>query len=176
MKRGLVLSLALVGLMGAVGLAQCYCCTPAERPPCYSAFWLGESVQIELKVPWRLCCCCAAPQVVGWRVETWPQGELVYSVSLEAPVAASDFSASWDQTDLSGAQVPAGYYTVVVSTTEGEYEAYLKLVEKAECGCFFWWHSRSWPCGWSLCEPRVILSRACVPRCRIELHIGACCP
>lgn len=176
MKRAFVLSLFLVGIIGAVGLSQ-DCCPQAERPPCYTAFWVGEPIQIGLKVPLCFCCCCCeTPQVLGWHVETWPDGNLVYSASLEEAVTPSAFSATWDQTDASGTQVSAGYYTVVVSTTKGNYKTYLKLVEKPQGCCFFWPFLCSRPCFGNLCEPRVTLSRACVPRCQVELHVGLCCP
>lgn len=180
MKRAFVLSLILVGIIGAVGLSQgCCCCPQEERPPCYTAFWVGEPIQIGFKVPLCFCCCCCCcetPQVLGWHVETWPDGNLVYSASLDTPIAPSAFSATWDQTDASGTQVAAGYYTVVVSTTKGDYKAYLKLVEKPQCCCCFWPFLCSCPCFGNLCEPHVTLSRACAPHCRVELYIGPCSP
>jgi len=180
MKRAFVLSLILVGIIGAVGLSQgCCCCPQEERPPCYTAFWVGEPIQIGFKVPLCFCCCCCCcetPKVLGWHVETWPDGNPVYSASLDTPIAPSAFSATWDQTDASGTQVAAGYYTVVVSTTKGDYKAYLKLVEKPQCCCCFWPFLCSCPCFGNLCEPHVTLSRACAPHCRVELYIGPCSP
>ncbi len=177
MKRALLVAAVLVGLVGSVGLAQCGCCPPSERPPCYTSFWVGEPVQIELKVSYCFCCCCccSAPQVVGWRVETWPDGVTVYSETLATPVAASAFSATWDQLDAGGVQVEAGYYKVVVVTTTGEYAAYLKLVERPQCCCFWPWLT-SRPCAISPCQPRVILSRPCVSPCQLRLFVSPCCP
>lgn len=179
MKRALALIVVLVGVLGAVGLAQgCGGCPPQpERPPCYSAFWVGEPIQIGLKVPlcFCMCCFCDAPQVLGWHVETWPDGNLVYSAALDVPAAPADFSITWDQKDASGNQVAAGYYKVVVSTTQGDYEAYLKLVERPQ-GCCFWPWLPSWPCLGSLCQPHVTLSRTCVSPCQIKLFVSPCCP
>jgi hypothetical protein len=179
MKRALVLSLVLVGIIGAVGLSQgCCCCPPPpERPPCYTSFWVGEPIEIGLRVPFCFCYCncCETPQVLGWHVETWSDGTLVYSVALDAPTSPTDFSAIWDQTDSSGAQVAAGYYKVVVSTTTGDYEAYLKLVERPQ-GCCFWPWLSSWPCSISVCQPRVTLSRTCTSPCQIKLFVSPCCP
>ncbi|HIP99766.1 TPA: hypothetical protein EYH33_04440 [Candidatus Bipolaricaulota bacterium] len=176
MKRVLLVAVVLVGLAGSIGLAQCGGCPPPERPPCYTSFWVGEPVQIELKVSYGFCCCCySAPQVLGWRVETWPDGVTVYSEAFAAPVAASAFSVTWDQLDATGAQVAAGYYKVVVVTTAGEYEAYLRLVERPQ-GCCFWPWLSSRPCAVSLCQPRVILSRPCVSPCQIRLFVSPCCP
>lgn len=187
MKRALQVAVVLVGLVGSVGLAQCGC-PPPERPPCYTSFWVGEPVQIELKVPFlRLwactagfcCCCCGSSlQVLGWRVEPWPDGVAVYSETLPTPVAASAFSATWDQLDTGGVQVAAGYYKVVVITTEGEYEAYLKLVERPQC-CFFWffWPWLAFrPCAIGVCQPRLVLSRVCVSPCEVRLFVSPCCP
>jgi hypothetical protein len=180
MKRALLLDAAAVAVLGALGWAQC-CPQPAPpQPDCYTAFWLGEPVQIEIKQSWSLfccCCCCDELQVLGWRIEAWPAGTVVYSVSLPAPVAAASFLATWDQLDQLGNQVAAGFYKVVVVTDQGEYFTYLKLVERP--GCCFWPCLSSLPCGWKWCEPRVVLSRACVSPCwspcgfRIVLP---CCP
>jgi hypothetical protein len=178
MKRTLVVALALVGVIGAVALAQCGCVTPEpEKPSCYSSFWAGEPIKIELRVPlcFCFCCCCETPQVLGWRVEAWADGTLIYSAALDAPVAPAEFSATWDQTDATGVQVAAGYYTIVVSTTAGEYETYARIVERPE-GCCFWPFLGSWPCFGKLCEPHVVLSRTCMSPCQIKLFVGPCCP
>ncbi len=180
MKRVLVLSLLLVGVIGAVGLAQNCCCCPApqpQQPPCYTSFWTGEQIQIGLKVPFGLlccCCCCEGPQiqVTGWQVKTWPGGTVVYDVNLDSPVSYHQFSATWDQKDASGNQVAAGFYTVVVKTTNGNYETYLKLVQRPE-GCCFWPWLFSKYCTHSACKPYVTLSRTCVqPCCRISFYLG----
>ncbi|MCD5408628.1 hypothetical protein LR090_05350, partial [Candidatus Bipolaricaulota bacterium] len=79
------------------------------------------------------------------------------------------------QLDTGGVQVAAGYYKVVVVTTDGEYEAYLKLVERPQC-CFFWPWLASPPCAIGVCQPRVVLSRVCVSPCEFRLFVSPCCP
>jgi hypothetical protein len=110
--------------------------------------------------------------VTGWQVKTWPGGTVVYDVNLDSPVSYHQFSATWDQKDASGNQVAAGFYTVVVKTTNGNYETYLKLVQRPE-GCCFWPWLFSKYCTHSACKPYVTLSRTCVqPCCRISFYLG----
>ncbi|MGC9529784.1 MAG: hypothetical protein ACP5G2_04095 [Candidatus Bipolaricaulaceae bacterium] len=180
MNRRVLAVIALVAVMGGVALAQCSCVTPQPTgPKCYAAFWVGQAVEIELKAPVSFCCCCCdSPEVLGWHVEAWGGG-VVYSATLSAPQAARQFSAVWDQTDQQGNQVAAGFYQAVVTTTDGDYVAPLKIVARPQGGCCCWWpfgYLRSISCARKWCEPYVVLSRACTaPCCGVQFRLG-CCP
>ncbi|MCX7844287.1 MAG: hypothetical protein N2507_02865 [Candidatus Bipolaricaulota bacterium] len=188
MKRAALLMLAL-GAVGWGAFAQgcAPCALPDPQPPCFTAFWQGEDVCLELVVPWSVFCgcCCPAPQVqvTGWRVVTW-EGALVYQEIFPSPVAPGRWV--WKQVDSKGNPVGPGYYKVIVSTTTGEYENTLKIVARPDCcspccfplfflGCLVF---GSRPCAVPWCTPYVKLYRCpvcvapCGAPCGVTLFLG----
>lgn len=167
MKARLV-ALALVVLGGGVAWGQ-WCpppgwCPPPPppEPPCYTTFWVGEPIQIELVVPWGIFCCnpCAgATLITGWTVEAFGGG-LVYSYTFPYPVGA-DTKLVWDQKDQAGAQVGPGFYKITVLTTGKPASIHVKIEERTASWCFS--KPIAKPCGFSFCDPYLKLSRA--PAC-----------
>lgn len=189
MKRALALGALLAVTLGSLGLGfgDTSCCPPPTEPRCYTAFWVGDTICFKLVVPFSfLCCCCGDEELItGWRVET-PDGVVVYEHSYPEPVPPRGFVMQWDQRDMAGQQVAAGFYNLVVTTTEGEYKTTIKLVERDPC-C--WTILRSKPCGISLCKPYIKVYRCpsccpvpcCLPfpcfpcgGCTISLFFGCC--
>lgn len=177
-----------VAAFGVLGLGQwCAACPPATEPPCYTTFWQGEDVCLELVVPWGfLCCGCPGPQIrtTGWRVITL-YGNVVYQEIFPEPVAPGKWV--WKQVDASGNPVEAGFYKIIVSTTSGEYENTVKIVAKSACcpSCccfpFFFWGCWGWdskPCAISWCSPYVKLYRCptclapCAAPCTVTIYLG----
>lgn len=171
MRRAAVLAaLTLVPLALASGPVWAQGPVVEEVPPCYTAFWVSEAVHFKLEVPWRLffCCCCDKPLITGWRVEAM-DFSLVFGEAFPEPRDPRCFEMIWDQKDLEGVQVAAGYYRIVVETTTGEYTSYVKIEEKTDC-CCCWPRPRSCPCPVTFCEPQVKVYRA--PIC----GTGCCWP
>lgn len=118
---------------------------------------------IELVIPWGIfcgCCCQETALITGWRVEAFGGG-VVYQFAYPIPVAAGT-QIVWDQKDLGGNQVALGFYKIVVTTTDKAAEIHVKIAEKRDC-CFFLCAPLSKPCGISLCQPYLKVSRA--PTC-----------
>ncbi len=169
MKRAMILSLVLSMALGGWAMAQCSC-LPTTRPAtprCYVSFQQCQQIEIGLRTPrpfFPLFCCSpcaqpAAPNVVGWRVETL-EGVLVYEQELYAPASGSSFSAVWDQVDMDGQQVAPGYYEVSVVTQDGIYSKHLRILDR----CQFVFPFFSFGCSTSACGPDVSLSRYVPPR------------
>jgi len=119
---------------------------------------------VELVIPWGLfcCCCCGTTTMItGWSVEAFGGG-VVYQYTYPAPVSA-DTQIVWDQKDLAGVQVAPGFYTITVTTTDKVVQTYVKIDEKQSDCCFFLCTPLSRPCGISLCDPYLKVSRA--PTC-----------
>lgn len=185
MRRAAVLAaLALVPLALASGPVWAQGPVVDEVPPCYTAFWVSEPVHFKLEVPWRMCscCCCDKPLITGWRVEAM-DFSLVFGEAFPEPRDPRCFEMIWDQKDLEGVQVAAGYYRIVVETTTGAYTSYVKIEEKTDC-CCCWPRPRSCPCPVCFCEPQVKVYRApscgtgcCWPfpcaGCSLSIYIGA---
>ncbi len=168
MKRARLLALVAVLVGGAVAWGQSWCAPclppPPPEPPCYVTFWVGEPILIELVVPWGIFCCnpCApATLITGWTVEAFGGG-LVYSFTYPTPVSA-DTKIVWDQKNLAGVQVAPGFYRITVTTTGKPAQIHVKLEERKGDCCFFLCTPLSKPCGISLCDPYLKLSRA--PTC-----------
>ncbi|MFO8033547.1 MAG: hypothetical protein R6U88_00035 [Candidatus Bipolaricaulota bacterium] len=183
MKRGLLLSVAVSLALGGWAVAQCGCPpTPEpEAPSCYVSFQQCQSIEIGLKVSsgfgFLFCCspCCSppGPDVYGWRVEDL-DGYMIYDESLQDPVPARSFSAVWDQRDTDGELVAPGYYTVIVSTDEGDYEKHLRVLDR--CQSFFSLFRFGAGCCSTSCGPEVTLERyteRCAPS---PCTVSPCCP
>ncbi len=190
MKRGLLLTVVLSMVVGGWAWAQCGCPPAPQRevPGCYVSFQQCQSIEIGLKVSsgfgFLFCCspCCAppSPTVYGWRVESM-DGYMIYDVHLHSPVLAGSFSAVWDQRDVDGELVSPGYYKVIVSTDEGDFEKHLRIMDR--CQLFFPLFRFGTGCCSRSCEPEVTLERytePCVSRswcapCQPR-PVTPCCP
>lgn len=167
MKRALLSTLAIVLVGGGVAVGQWYCnpCAPPPppEPPCYTTFGPGEPILVQLVIPWSIFCCnpCATTtMILGWSVEAF-EGGVVFSYTFPVPVAAST-EIVWDQRDLTGAQVPAGFYKIVVTTTGGDVVTHVKVEALPGSGCG-WWRPAPRACGFSLCDPYLKVSPAPTP-------------
>ncbi len=181
MKRALVLVAVLTVAMGSLGYGfSGACCPEPEEPCCYTAFWTGETVYFKLVTPFGFLCCPSDELVVGWRIEAL-DGTVIYQYSYPSPVSPNT-EIQWNQVDMAGQQVPAGFYNIVVTTTKAEYKAAIKIVEKSPC-C--WTILRSKPCGISFCKPYIKVYRrpsCCAPKpscclpfpCGITFFFGCC--
>lgn len=181
----MVLAAFAVLALGGTALADgvwCPSCQPSPTPCCYTAFWVGEEVHFRLVLPFGFFWCCdtGKPMITGWHVEDMG-GNVVYQEILPEPADPCCREMVWTQVDASGNQVAAGFYKIVVETTAGNYENYVKIVEKDCCWCPFGPWSR--PCGVPLCKPYVKIYRCptcptCVappfPCCSITLFLGTC--
>jgi hypothetical protein len=129
---------------------------------------LGEAILIEVIVPQgRLCSCCCpiTTQISGWRVEAF-LGGVVYEHTYPNPVSV-DTKIVWDQKTSAGSQAAAGFYRIVVSTTDqGDVQTYIKLVDRADCRSLLCTRP-SKPCGVPICNIHLKLSP--IPTC------GPCC-
>lgn len=173
-----------MGILG-YGFGDSSCCPPPTEPCCYTSFWMGDTVCFKLVVPFSLfCCCCEEKELVtGWRIETM-DGMVVYEYAFADPVSPG-YEIQWDQKDMAGQQVAAGFYNIVVTTTKDEYKTTIKIEEKDPC-C--WKVLRSRPCGVSWCKPYIKVYRCpscCLPKpsccfpfpctnCCISLFFGCC--
>jgi len=172
MKRARLLALALVVFGGALAWGQAWCwpCPPppAPEPPCYVTFWVGEPILVELVIPWGVFCCTPCPSttmITGWSVEAFGGG-VVYQHVYPVPVGAST-KIVWNQHDATGVQVPPGFYTITVTTTDKAVQAFVKIEpRRADC-CLFLCAPFSKPCGVAWCAPYLKVSRApaCDPCC-----------
>lgn len=177
MKRALLSTLAVVLVGGGLAVAQCCppppCCPPPlPEPPCYTTFWVGEPILVELVVPWSIFCCAPcqpAMMITGWTVEAFGGG-VVYQYAYPAPVGAGT-QIVWDQKSLTGTQVAPGFYKITVVTTSTAVSVHLKIEEKRADCCFFLCLPLSKPCGISLCDPYLKVSRA--PDC--PACVAPCC-
>ena len=189
MKRALAFGALLALTMGVMGFGfGNSCCPPPTEPCCYTSFWVGDTVCFKLVIPWSFFCCTASDELItGWRIET-PDGVVVYEHAFSTPVSPKGFEMQWDQKDMSGQQVAAGFYNIVVTTTKGEYKTAIKIVEKDPC-C--WTVLKSKPCGVSFCKPYIKVykcptcyapkSPCCLPlpcfpwvNCSVNLFFGCC--
>ncbi len=189
MKRALAFGALLVVSLGSLGYGfQSSCCPPPTEPSCYTSFWVGDTLCFKLIIPWSFFCCNSSDElIIGWHVETL-EGVVVYEYTYSDPVSPHDFVMQWDQKDLTGQQVAAGFYNIVITTTKGEYKTTIKIVEKDPC-C--WSILKSKPCGASLCNPYIKVYKCpscCVPTpscclplpciscggCGISLFFGCC--
>ena len=173
MKRALVL-LAL-GVVAIGSMAYGFsgpCCEPPSEPCCYTSFWVGDPVCFKLVIPFSFFCCTSSDELItAWKIETL-DGILIYEHVFADPVpAGTEFT--WDQKDMSGQQVAAGFYNIVIATTKGEYKTAIKIVEKDPC-C--WKILRSRPCGASLCKPYIKVYKCLVPCCEPKPCTGCCFP
>ncbi len=175
MKRMLAVA-ALVAMLGAVAVAQC--CPPPPppaEPPCYTTFWVGEEVYFKVEQFWSIFCCCCGGQdlVVGWQVQVFGTGQVIYTVTLPAPVAL-DTEFVWKGTDALGNVVAPGFYKIVVSLSSGKtVEGHVKLVARST-GCCAPCLPVSVPCWPSLCGPYLKIWRApCQPS---PTPCGCCWP
>lgn len=123
---------------------------------------------IELVIPQsRICasCCPVTTMITGWRVEMF-LGATVYEQVFPNPVTA-DTKIIWKQKASSGGQLGPGFYRIVVTTTDrGEVQAYIKLVDKADCRSLLC-NKPARPCGVPVCDAHLKLSA--LPVC------GPCC-
>jgi len=173
MKRARLLALALVVFGGALAWGQAWCwpCPPppAPEPPCYVTFWVGEPILVELVIPWGVFCCTPCPSttmITGWSVEAFGGG-VVYQHVYPVPVGAST-KIVWNQHDATGVQVPPGFYTITVTTTDKAVQTYVKIEPRRADTCPFLWAPFARPCGVAWCAPYLKVSRA--PACH------PCCP
>ncbi len=191
-KRGLLLSVMLSLALGGWALAQCGCPPSPQpyEPSCYVAFQQCQQIEIGLQVSqgfgFFFCCnpCCPPPEpsVTGWRVEA-RDGSLVYQQRLQHPVPAGSFSAVWDQRNGVGELVAPGFYNVIVTTDEGEFEKYVKILDR--CQFFFPLLRIGSGCCYSACGPEVTLTRyipppqpcsCCFPCFPSPCTVSPCCP
>ncbi|MGY4706995.1 hypothetical protein ACVNPS_04485 [Candidatus Bipolaricaulota sp. J31] len=175
MKRAFVFAAMLAVVMGSLGYGfGDSCCPPPDEPCCYTSFWMGDPVCFKLVVPFSFFCCCGDKElIVSWRIEAL-DGTLVYQHTYTTPISPGT-EIRWDQVDMAGQQVPAGFYNIVITTTEDEYRTAIKIVEKSPC-C--WTILRSKPCGISFCKPYIKVYKCpscCEPACCLPLPCLGCC-
>jgi len=99
-------------------------------------FKVGEAIQFRVEDSttwWWGCCTCTESTILSWRVVA-SSGMTVYSVSHDAPVSSSLWVGSWSQTDSMGNPVPAGQYTLYVTTSAGTLSRCLSIYDP--CGCY----------------------------------------
>ena len=188
MRKAALLVVIFAGLASGLALAQCGCTESAgDRPACHTTFWSGEEVRFKLVVPadYFFCCeSCEAPLITGWRVETM-EGAIVYQQTLSHAPKGHWYVMNWDQKDVWGMRVSAGFYKVIVETTSAsEVENTIQIVAPpccySWCACYPRLHSC--PCGISLCQPYVKLLQSerswrTWSSLSISVHIGVnCCP
>jgi len=155
MKRGIWVGLILAGLLAVGVWAQCDC-GPDTRPPCYESFWTTEVIGISLTVPGEFFWVyntMTPPRILGWRVETW-EGAVVRAEFFPDGPYPLWYDLAWDLTDWEGQIVDAGYYRLVVETTNaGDIWAPVQIVERCRqcCGCFCF-SSYPYKCG-RACPP-----------------------
>jgi len=167
-RRAVLLAVVIVGLTGGLAAAQCNCgaWTETGGPSCYTPYWAGEEVTFKLVVPaeYFFCCpSCETPLITGWRVETM-EGTIVYQKQFPDVPKGHYLKMAWDQKDSWYNRVPPGYYRIVVQTTSaGEFESYVQIVQR--------------PCCWGWCGcccPRLYSCYCCVPYGKPYVMIDRC--
>ncbi len=141
MRKAVVLTVLAIGLIGAVGFAQCGCeqhpvASGGKEPTCYTSFWSGEEIHFKLIVPAEYFFTSPTPPtplITGWRVEQLDGTVVFQDLFPDAPKGAW-YEMVWNQRDLSCARVSPGYYRIVISTdSAGVYSAIIKIVSPPPC-------------------------------------------
>lgn len=138
-----VVAVLLVISVSMVGWAQCGCEAP-EEPNCYQSFKTTETIEFSLIAPidwFELHGKTQSPRLFGWRVETL-DGTVVRTIVYPDGPRSRLTIMEWDLADESGYIVPAGYYQIVVMTTEADVSYQVRIVEACRswnscfCGCY----------------------------------------
>ena len=125
----------LVGCAVVLSLALVAVAASAATSLFGTRFNVGEEIQFKVEDSttwWWGCCACEETLILGWRVTTL-DGIAVYSVVHDAPVAASVWQGSWNQTGLDGLAIAAGQYMLVVDTSAGTLSRCFSIYDP--CGC-----------------------------------------
>ena len=142
MKTAGWLGLLLVAVISLGGWAQCGCGDQVE-PDCYQTFKSNQTIEFSLIAPIDYFTnhqTTIAPGILGWHVRAW-NGGVVRTVLFPGQPKGHWITMEWDLYDEGGQIVPAGFYEIVVMTTDGDVVYPVRVVEscRACCGCFCWW-------------------------------------
>lgn len=99
-------------------------------------FRIGEAITFDVQDSttwWWGCCSCTDTLVLGWRIAN-SAGQTLYSVVLSAPIAASAWQGTWNQTDATGLAVAAGQYRLYVDTSAGTLSRCFSIYDPCGCG------------------------------------------
>lgn len=154
-KAAVVVAAVLMASVALAGWAQCGCDT-GETPDCYLAFRTTETIAFTLEAPvdyFMMHATAVSPSIFGWRVEAW-DGTPVRTVIYPGEPKGRWLTMEWDLYDDQGVLVPAGFYRIVVMTTDGDVFYPVKIVDScsAYAGCC---------CG--CCAPMMCDAPCCVP-------------
>ena len=142
MKLGGWIALLLVVAVSVGGWAQCGCEEP-QAPLCYATFQSNETILFKLVAPIDYFVChdtAVSPGVWGWRAETL-DGTVVRTVTYASGPRSRVLPMEWDLLDDAGYLVDAGYYNLVVMSTDGDVLYPVRILERCRpcCGCDCWW-------------------------------------
>ena len=109
----------------------------SNEPECYLSFKSNETIEFSLIAPIDYFICHGAtvsPNIQGWRVEAW-DGTIVRTVLYPGEPISRLITMEWDLTNDAGYLVPAGFYQIIVMTTDGEVVYPVGIVEQCR-SCF----------------------------------------
>ena len=141
---------------------------------------VGDAVLFRVETRKSCCCCCcscADTEVLGWQVVD-ACGQLVHTMEYDPPGLSSTWEGTWTQIDLSGTQVPSGYYKLYVDTSAGTISRCFKIYNPCSCCCWSSCWCRDLCSWWSRCSCREnpTIKHCC---CRVSLELvaetGTCC-
>ena len=99
-------------------------------------FNVGETLQFKVEDSstwwWGCCCSCEESLIYGWRI-TDIGGQSIYSVVHDAPVPASMWLGTWNQTKLDGTAASAAQYMLVVDTSVGTLSRCFTIYNPCSC-------------------------------------------
>ena len=122
-------------------------------------FRAGTEIQFKIQDSatwfWGCCGCCECEDTLvnGWRIVSTAE-QVIYSVAHDAAVPSSVWVGSWNQMDIGGTAVPAGYYKLYVDTSAGTLSRCFSVYDP--CACNWCWN----PCTMCACE-----DVACINQC-----------
>ena len=101
-------------------------------------FRAGETIQFQVEDSsswvWGCCGCCSCETttILGWRIMDMA-GQAIYSVVHDAPVSASVWLGTWEQTKIDGMAAASGQYILYVDTSVGTLSRCFSIYDPCDC-------------------------------------------